>query len=120
METTMKNHPFCSSQLKEMTDQLEGCRVRNLSLYHEAASNTNDARDALMYLIRNDEKRRLVFCEHRYESMVESGIKFLKETHRCEKRDWSNMLTPRKGILLHAQCSATRKQTNGVARQKIK
>jgi hypothetical protein len=57
METTMKNHPFCSSQLKEMVDQLEGWRVQNLSLYHEAASNTKDARDALMSLIRNDEKR---------------------------------------------------------------
>jgi hypothetical protein len=86
METTMKNHPFCSSQLKEMVDQLEGCRVQNLSLYHEAASNTKDARDVLMSLLRDDEKRRLVFCEHRYESMVESGIEFLKERRRCEKK----------------------------------
>jgi hypothetical protein len=85
METTMKNHPFCSSQLKEMVDQLEGYRVRNLSLYHEAASNTKDAREALVSLIGDDEKRRLVFCELRYASMVESGIKFLQEKRRCEK-----------------------------------
>jgi hypothetical protein len=57
METTMKNHPFRSGQLKEMAYQLEGWRVQNLSLYHEASSNTKDARDALMSLIRNDEKR---------------------------------------------------------------
>jgi hypothetical protein len=85
METTMKNHPFCSSQLKEMADQLEGYRVRNLALYHEAASNTKDSREALMSLICDDEKRRLVFCEILYASMVESGIKFLKEKRRCEK-----------------------------------
>jgi hypothetical protein len=85
METTMKNHPFCSSQLKEMVDQLEGWRVRNLSLYHEAASNTKDARDALMSLIRDDEKRRLMFCELRYESMVQSGIEHLQERRHREK-----------------------------------
>jgi hypothetical protein len=83
METTMKNHPFCSSQLKQMADQLEGWRVHNLSLYHEAASNTKYACDALMSLIRDDEKRRLVFCELRYESMVQSKIKHLqKRRHR--------------------------------------
>jgi hypothetical protein len=85
METTMKNHPFCSSQLKEMVDQLEGWRVRNLSLYHEGASNTKDARDALMSLIRDDEKRQLMFCELRYESMVQSGIEHLQERRRREK-----------------------------------
>jgi hypothetical protein len=85
MKTTMKFHPFCSSQLKQMTDQLEGCRVRNLSLYHEAASNTRDARESLISLIRDDEKRRLVFCELRYDSMVKSGIKHLQERRRCEK-----------------------------------
>jgi hypothetical protein len=85
MKTTMKNHPFGSKQLKEMADQLEGYRVRNLSLYHEAASNTRDARESLMSLIRDDEKRRLVFCELCYDSMVESGIKFLQERRRCEK-----------------------------------
>jgi hypothetical protein len=38
-----------------------------------------------MSLIRNDEKRRLVLCEHRYESMVQSKIEFLQEMRRCEK-----------------------------------
>jgi hypothetical protein len=85
MKTTMKNHPFCSSQLKQMADQLEGCRVRNFSLYHEAASNTRDSRESLMSLICDDEKRRLVLCEDRYDSMVESGIKFLKERRHREK-----------------------------------
>jgi hypothetical protein len=85
MKTTMKNHPFCSSQLKQMADQLEGCRVRNFSLYHEAASNTRDARESLISLIRDDEKRRLVFCEHRYDSIVKSGIEHLQERRRCEK-----------------------------------
>jgi hypothetical protein len=85
MKTTMKNHPFGSKQLKEMVDQLEGYRVRNLSLYHEAASNTRDARESLMSLIRDDEKPRRVLGELRYDSMVESGIKFLQEGRRCEK-----------------------------------
>jgi arginine utilization protein RocB len=85
MKTTMKNHPFCSKQLKEMVDQLEGYRVHNLSLYHEAASNTRDARESLISLIRDDEKRRLVFSEGRYDSMVESGIEHLQERRRCEK-----------------------------------
>jgi hypothetical protein len=93
METTMKNHPFCSSQLKEMGDQLEGYRVRNLSLYHDADSNKKDARVALMSLIRDDEKRRLVFCELCYDSMVESGIKFLQEKRRCEKERLEKYVT---------------------------
>jgi hypothetical protein len=54
-------------------------------LYHEAASNKRDARESLISLIRDDEKRRLMFCEDRYDSMVESGIKFLKERRRREK-----------------------------------
>jgi hypothetical protein len=85
METTTKNHPFCSAQLKEMVDRLEGSRVRNLARYHEAAHNTEGARGNLMSLIRDDEKRRLVLCEHRYESMVQSKIEFLQEMRRCEK-----------------------------------
>jgi hypothetical protein len=84
MKTTMKNHPFCSKQLKEMVDKLEGYRVQNLSLYHEAASNTRDAHESLISLIR-DEKRRLMFSEDRYDSVVESGIKHLQERRRCEK-----------------------------------
>jgi hypothetical protein len=85
METTTKNRPFCSAQLKEMTDRLEGSRVRNLAHYHEAASNTEGARDYVMSLMRDDEKRRLVLCEYRYESMVQNGIEFLQEMRRCEK-----------------------------------
>jgi hypothetical protein len=85
METTAKNHPFCSAQLKEMADQLEASRVKNLAHYHEAASNTEGARNTLMYLIRDDEKRVFVYCELRYEARVQSGIGFLQERHRCEK-----------------------------------
>jgi hypothetical protein len=86
METTTKNHPFCSAQLKEMADKLEGLRVKKLSRCHKAASNTEGARHNFMSLIRDDEKRRLVLCQYRYESMVESGIIFLQEMRRCEKR----------------------------------
>jgi hypothetical protein len=85
METTTKNHPLCSAQLKEMADRLEGSRVRNLAHYREAASNTEGARDYLMSLMRDDEKRQLVLYEYRYESMVQNGIDFLQEMHRCEK-----------------------------------
>jgi hypothetical protein len=84
MKTTMKN-PFSSQQLKEMADKLEDYRVQNLSLYNNAASNTRDARESLFSLIRDDDKCRLVFCEDRYDSMVESGIKFLQERRRQEK-----------------------------------
>jgi hypothetical protein len=59
--------------------------VSGIYLYHEAASNTRDARESLMSLIRDDEKRRLLLCELRYHSMVQSGIKFLQERRRCEK-----------------------------------
>jgi hypothetical protein len=85
MKTTMKNHPFGSKQLKEMADQLEGYRVQKLSLYHEAASNTRNARESLISLICDHEKRRHVFSDDRYDSMVESGIKFLQERRRREK-----------------------------------
>jgi hypothetical protein len=84
MKTTMKN-PFSSQQLKEMADKLEDYRVQNLSLYNNAASNTRGARESLFSLILDDDKRRLVFCEDRYDSMVESGIKFLQERRRQEK-----------------------------------
>jgi hypothetical protein len=56
-----------------------------LSLYHEAASNTRDACESLMSLIRDDETPRRVLGELRYDSMVESGIKFSQERRRCEK-----------------------------------
>jgi hypothetical protein len=85
MKTTMKNHPFCSSQLKEIVDQLEGYRVHNLSLYHEADSNKRDAHESLISLIRDDEKSRLMFSEDRYDSMVESGIEHLQERQHREK-----------------------------------
>jgi hypothetical protein len=86
METTTKNHPFFSGQLKEMVDQLEGSRIRNLARYHEAASNTEGARDTLMSLIRDDDKRVFMYSELRYEARVQSGIEFLQEMRRCEKR----------------------------------
>jgi hypothetical protein len=88
METTMKNHPFCSGQLKEMVDQLEDGRVQNISRYHEAASNTKGARAALMSLIRDDDKRVSVYCELRYEARVQSGIKHLQEMRRREKESF--------------------------------
>jgi hypothetical protein len=86
MEITMKNHPFCSGQLKEMADQLEGWRVHNLSRYHEAASNTKGSRDELMSLICDDDKRVFLYCELRYEARVQSGIKHLQEMRRREKQ----------------------------------
>jgi hypothetical protein len=56
-----------------------------LSLYHEAASNTRDARESFISLIRDDEKRQLVFCEDRYDSMVKSEIEHLQERRHREK-----------------------------------
>jgi hypothetical protein len=86
METTTKNHPFCSAQLKEMADRIEGSRVRNLARYHEAAHNTEGSRDTLMSLIRDDDKRVFAYSETGYEARVQSGIKFLQEMRQCEKR----------------------------------
>jgi hypothetical protein len=77
--------PFSSQQLKEMADELEDYRVHNLLLYNNDASNTRDARESLFSIIRDDDKRRLVFCEDCYDSMLESGIKFLQESRRQEK-----------------------------------
>jgi hypothetical protein len=85
MKTTIKN-PFSSQQLKEMADKLEDYRVHNLSLYKNAASNTRGACESFFPLIRNDDKSRLVFCEDHYDSMVESGIKFLQE-RRCQEKE---------------------------------
>jgi hypothetical protein len=68
-----------------MMDQLEGYRVQNLSLYHEAASNTRDARESLISLICDDEKRRFVYSEDRFNSMIQSGIEHLQERRRREK-----------------------------------
>jgi hypothetical protein len=85
MDTTTKNHPFCSAQLKEMVDQLEGSRIRNLARYHEAASNKEGARDTFMSLICDDDKRVFVYSETRYEARVQSRIEFLQEMRRCEK-----------------------------------
>jgi hypothetical protein len=79
MKTTTKIHPFCSAQLKEMADRLEGVRVRNLDHYQQAARNTEGARDTLMSLIRDDDKHVLVLCELRYEARVQSAIDFLQE-----------------------------------------
>jgi hypothetical protein len=84
MKTTMKN-PFSSQQLKEMADKLEDYRVQNLSLYNNAVSNTRDAREYLFSIICDDDKRRLVFSDDRYDSLVESGIKFFQERRRQEK-----------------------------------
>jgi hypothetical protein len=86
METTTKNHPLCSAQLKEMADRLEGSRVRNLARYHEAARNTEGARDTLMSLICDGDKRVFAYSETGYEARVQSGIEFLQEMRRCEKR----------------------------------
>jgi hypothetical protein len=85
METTTKNHPFCSAQLKEMADRLEGSRVKKLAHYHEAAHNTEGARDTLMSFIRDDDKRVFVYSETGHEARVQSGIEFLQEMRRCEK-----------------------------------
>jgi hypothetical protein len=70
METTTKNHPFCSAQLKEMADRLEGFRVQNLAHYQHAARQTEGARDNLMSLIRDDDKRVFAYSETGYERRV--------------------------------------------------
>jgi hypothetical protein len=50
---------------------------------------------------------------------------WILESSFCSKgtvlknRDCRNILQPRKRLLLHAKCSVTRQQKNGVARQKI-
>jgi UPF0288 family protein (methanogenesis marker protein 3) len=85
METTTKKHPFYSAQIKEMVDRLKGSRLRNLARYHEAARNTEFARDTLISLIRDDEKHVFVYCQIRFESRVQSGIEFLQEMRHREK-----------------------------------
>jgi hypothetical protein len=84
MKNTMKN-PFSSQQLKEMADKLEDIRVHNLWSYDNAASNTRDARQSLFSIIRDDDRRRLVFSDDHYDSRVESGIKCLQSRRRQEK-----------------------------------
>jgi hypothetical protein len=86
MKTTMKN-PFSSQQLKEMADKLEDYRVQNLSSYNNAASNTRDARESLFSIIRDDDKRRIVFSDDRYDILVESGIKFFAGKTLSRKRE---------------------------------
>jgi hypothetical protein len=121
MKTTMKNHPFVSKQLKEMVDQLEGYRVRNLSLYHEAASNTRDARERLMSLICDDKKRRRVLGELRYDSMVESGIKFLQERCRFEKERLEQYVdTEERAIAARTmQCDKETEERGGSSKDKM-
>jgi hypothetical protein len=68
-----------------MADKIEAIRVNNLWSYNVAASNTRDARRSLFSIIRDDDKRRLVFSEDSYNSQVESGIKFLQSRRRQEK-----------------------------------
>jgi uridine kinase len=122
METTTENHPFCSAQLKEMVDKLEGLRVQNLSYYHEAASNTEGARHNLMSHIRDDEKRRLMLCQHRYEIMVESGIDFLQEMRRCEKLGLDVYVdTEEKAIAARRmQCDKEMEERGGSSEEKMK
>jgi hypothetical protein len=43
---------------------------------YNAAINTKDARESLFSIIHDDDKRRLVLSDDRYDSLVESGIKF--------------------------------------------
>jgi hypothetical protein len=43
------------------------------------------ARDILMSLIRDDDKRVLVLSETGYERRIESETDFLKEMRQCEK-----------------------------------
>jgi hypothetical protein len=71
--------------LKEMVDQLEAICVDNLCYYNVATSNTKDARRSLSSILRDDDKRRLVFSKDSYKSQVESGIKFLQARRRQEK-----------------------------------
>jgi hypothetical protein len=68
-----------------MADKIEAIRVDNLWYYNVATSDTKDARRSLFSIIRDDDKRRLVFSEDSYKSQVESGIKFLQSRRRQEK-----------------------------------
>jgi hypothetical protein len=123
METTMKNHPFCSAQLKDMVDQLEGSRIKNLARYHEADSNTEGARDTLMSLIRDDDKHVFMYCgELRYEARVQSGIEFLQEMRRCEKRSLDFYVdTEEKAIAARRmQCDKEMEERGGSSEEKRK
>jgi hypothetical protein len=77
--------PFSFQQLKEMADKIEAVRADNMWYCNVATSNTRDVRRPLFSIIRNDDKRRLVFSEDSYKSQVESGIKFLQSRRRQEK-----------------------------------
>jgi hypothetical protein len=85
MATKTKKHPFCSAHLKEMADRLEVSRARNLATYQRAARKTEGARDHLMSLMRDDDKRVFAYSETGYERMMESATEFLQEMRRCEK-----------------------------------
>jgi hypothetical protein len=47
--------------------------------YNNDVSNTRDAHQSLFSIIRDDDKHQLMFSNDRYDSQVESGIKFLQE-----------------------------------------
>jgi hypothetical protein len=77
--------PFSSQQLEEMVYKIEAIRVDFFWYYNVATSNTKDACRSLFSIIRDDDKRRLVFSEDSYKSQAESGIKFLQSRRRQEK-----------------------------------
>jgi hypothetical protein len=85
MATKTKKHPFCSGHLKEMADRIEVNRAQKLARYQDAARQTERARDILMSLVRDDDKRTFVLTAEGYERRIESATEFLKGIRRCKK-----------------------------------
>jgi uncharacterized ferredoxin-like protein len=85
MATKTKKHPFCSAHLKEMADRLDVSRAQHLATYQRAARKTEGARDILMSLVRDDDKRVLVFTAEGYERRIESATKFLRKCADAKK-----------------------------------
>jgi hypothetical protein len=77
--------PFNSHQLKEMADKMDSIRVDHLSRYNVATSNTKDAHRSFFAIIRDDDKRRLMFSDMAYTDQVESGTEFLQSRRHQEK-----------------------------------
>jgi hypothetical protein len=70
-----------------MSDRLEVNRAQKLAHYQDAARQTEGARDILMSLVRDDDKRVLVLTAEGYECRIESATEFLKGMRQCEK-EW--------------------------------
>jgi hypothetical protein len=102
-----------------MVDRLEDIHVHNLWSYNVAASNTRDAHQSLFSIIRDDDRHRPVFSEDRYDSQVESGIKFLQSRRHKEKERLEAYLeTEEQAISAHTM-QRDKAMEERVARHKI-